>query len=86
MSTATAARATIPSQRVEIPTSLTQPGARLMRCPACDSERVTELTMTLTDGSSVDFLSCHRCEHKRWTQGGRALELATVLGKARKDR
>jgi hypothetical protein len=81
-----AARAIVPSQRAEVPTSLTQPGARAMRCPACDSERVTELTMTLTDGSTVDFLSCHRCEHKRWTQGGRTLELTSDLGKARKER
>lgn len=80
------ARATIPAPRVETPTSLTQPGARSLACPACSSERVTELTMTLTDGSTVDFLSCHRCEHKRWTQGGEALPLDTVLGKARKPR
>ena len=79
--------ATIPAQRrAEAPTSLTQQGAREQSCPACGSERVTELAMTLTDGSEVDFLSCHRCEHKRWTQGGQALPLDRVLGKARKVR
>lgn len=80
------ATATIPAPRTEVPGSLTQPGARALRCPACDTERVTSLTMTLTDGSTVDFLSCHRCEHKRWTQGGQVLEFATVIGKTRKPR
>jgi hypothetical protein len=42
--------------------------------------------MTLTDGSVVDFASCHTCEHKSWTQAGQALDVATVLDKARKQK
>jgi hypothetical protein len=42
--------------------------------------------MTLTDGSVVDFASCHACEHKTWTQGGRALDIDTVLTKAKKHK
>ena len=40
--------------------------------------------MTLTDGSVVDFVSCHTCENKTWTQGGRPLDIDAVLGKAQK--
>lgn len=53
-------------------------------CTACASPRVTAITMTLTDGSVVDFLSCHACEHKTWKQSGAALDIATVLDKATK--
>ncbi len=40
--------------------------------------------MTLTDGSVVDFASCHSCEHKTWTQAGQDLDISTVLKKAHK--
>ena len=67
------------------PASLTQPEARSdARCPACGSARLTQITMTLTDGSPVDFASCHECEHKSWLAGGVALPLNTVLAKATK--
>ena len=47
--------------------SLTQQGARGgAQCSSCGSERVTELAMTLTDGTPVRFLSCHRCEERSW--------------------
>ena len=47
--------------------SLTQAGARTdVTCGECGSERVTHLAMTLTDGTPVEFVSCHRCEHKTW--------------------
>jgi hypothetical protein len=68
--------------------SLTQPGARTgQACRACGSERVTRIAMSLTDGSPVQFTSCHRCEHRTWeqqgTEGG-VLPVAAVLDKTRK--
>ncbi|MDH4160566.1 MAG: hypothetical protein OEV62_09945 [Actinomycetota bacterium] len=67
--------------------SLTQLGARTgATCDACGSERVTHLSMTLTDGSSVQFVSCHRCEHRTWADGDGSLPVATVLDKTRKPR
>jgi hypothetical protein len=43
--------------------------------------------MTLTDGTPVSFTSCHRCEHRSWTEvGGDVLGRAAVLSKARKPR
>jgi hypothetical protein len=63
---------------------VTTPASKLGRCGTCASSRVTEITMTLTDGSVVDFLSCHSCESKSWTQSGRALDIDAVLGKAKK--
>jgi hypothetical protein len=63
---------------------VTTPASKLGSCSTCASNRVTEITMTLTDGSVVDFMSCHSCEHKTWTQSGRSLDIDTVLGKAKK--
>ncbi len=63
---------------------VTTPTRQVASCPACTSRRVTDISMTLTDGSIVGFLSCHRCEHKTWTQSGRLLDVATVLVKAKK--
>jgi predicted metal-binding protein len=65
---------------------VTTPAARLATCSTCSGNRVTEITMTLTDGSSVDFTSCHGCETKSWKQDGRELDIATVLGKAQKHK
>lgn len=65
---------------------VTTPLRALVPCIACASTRVTSITMTLTDGSIVDFASCHACEHKRWTQEGRELDITTVLGKAHKQK
>jgi hypothetical protein len=42
--------------------------------------------MTLTDGSPVDFVSCHDCEHKHWQSADGKLALAGVLERARKPR
>jgi hypothetical protein len=67
--------------------SLTQPGARAgASCRACGSERVTRIAMNLTDGSPVEFTSCHRCEHRAWTEQGTAalLPVQRVLDKTRK--
>ena len=67
--------------------SLTQPGARAgASCRACGSERVTRIAMNLTDGSPVEFTSCHHCEHRTWAEQGsaRALPVDRVLDKTRK--
>jgi hypothetical protein len=42
--------------------------------------------MTLTDGSVVDFVSCHACETKTWKQSGTDLDITTVLDKAKKHK
>ncbi len=60
--------------------------SRLAVCTQCSGTRVTLITMTLTDGSVVDFCSCHRCEAKNWTQAGRALDMPTVLARAKKHK
>lgn len=67
--------------------SLTQPGARAgAACRACGSEHVTRISMSLTDGSPVDFTSCHRCEHRTWEEQGAAsvIPVQRVLDRARK--
>jgi len=66
--------------------SLTQQGARGgAQCSSCGSERVTELAMTLTDGTPVRFLSCHRCEERSWLDlDGLELPVDRVLDKTRK--
>ena len=67
--------------------SLTQLGARSgATCEACGSERVTHLALTLTDGSAVQFVSCHRCEHRTWADPEGTLPVASVLDKTRKVR
>ncbi|MCW2723710.1 MAG: hypothetical protein JWN35_631 [Frankiales bacterium] len=65
---------------------VTTPASLLATCAACASNRVTTITMTLTDGSLVDFASCHACEAKSWKQAGTELDIATVLGKAKKHK
>jgi hypothetical protein len=84
------ARSATPALNVPLG-SLTQSGARAdVACAECGSERVTHLAMTLTDGTPVEFVSCHRCEHKTWVDASgvqhRELPVATVLDKTRKDR
>jgi hypothetical protein len=67
--------------------SLTQQGARTgASCRACGSERVTHLSMTLTDGSHVQFVSCHKCEHRTWADADGGLPVTDVLDKTRKPR
>jgi DNA-directed RNA polymerase subunit M/transcription elongation factor TFIIS len=69
------------------PASLTQAGTRPSgSCPACGSERVTALQMTLTDGTPVRFSSCHRCEHREWSHEGSALPFADVIARATKQK
>jgi hypothetical protein len=57
-----------------------------MKCPVCESPRLTEIAMTLTDGSPVQFTSCRHCEYRAWTQAGQVLEVDSVLSKATKPR
>ncbi len=66
--------------------SLTQKGARAGEvCQVCGSSRVTRIAMSLTDGSPVEFTSCHVCEHKGWHEaGGSELSVDRVLDKTRK--
>jgi len=68
--------------------SLTQATSRSdRRCEACTSDRVTELSMTLTDGTPVLFVSCRACEHRSWNAvHGSALPIEQVLERARKIR
>jgi len=77
-----ARRAAIPSVPLG---SLTQLGARTgSTCRSCGSERVTHIAMSLTDGSPVQLVSCHRCEHRTWSQEGAVLPVENVLTKAGK--
>ena len=74
-----------PEPRSTQPSSLTRPGARDGSvCPSCGSNRLTILSMTLTDGTPVDFSSCHNCEHRVWANQGGSLDFADVLSRARK--
>jgi hypothetical protein len=54
-------------------------------CAACGSSRVTRLSMNLTDGTPVEFTSCHRCEHRTWEHAGDTLSVDTVLDRTRRD-
>ncbi|MEO6206301.1 MAG: hypothetical protein ABIO67_13120 [Mycobacteriales bacterium] len=65
---------------------MTTPASKLGTCATCTSTRITEITMTLTDGSPVDFVSCHTCETKTWKQDGVDLDISAVLGKAKKHK
>lgn len=67
--------------------SLTQPGARIGGdCARCGSPRVTSLTLMLTDGTPVEFTSCHTCEHRTWVGPDGPLDRQTVLDRTRKVR
>jgi uncharacterized protein (DUF983 family) len=69
------------------PASLTQvSSAAMVRCPVCGGTRLTRIGLVLTDGSPVDFTSCHHCEHKSWVHEGTDLPIDSVLSKARKPR
>jgi hypothetical protein len=76
---ATVARTAIPLG------SLTQRQARAgAGCTQCGSTRVTQLSMNLTDGTPVDFASCHVCAHKSWSHAGVELAVTDVLQRTRK--
>jgi hypothetical protein len=42
--------------------------------------------MTLTDGTPVQFVSCHRCENRSWVGDDGTLPVDAVLDRARKPR
>jgi len=63
---------------------VTTPVRDLASCAHCASTRVMRITMTLTDGSLVDFSSCLRCERRTWSQGESDLSVGEVLQKAKK--
>ena len=65
---------------------VTTPARALAVCGTCAGNRVTAISMTLTDGTPVDFTSCHSCEHRSWTQQGVVLDRPTVLAKAKKHK
>jgi len=65
--------------------SLTQRDHRVsISCPSCGSGHVTRLSMSLTDGTPVDFTSCHRCEHRMWQHAGSELSVQSVLDRTRR--
>ena len=49
------------------------------------SPHVTRLSMSLTDGTPVQFTSCHRCEHRMWEHADGELSVDGVLERARKN-
>ncbi len=53
-------------------------------CHTCGGTQVTRLAMQLTDGTPVQFTSCHRCEARRWEADGVELSVQTVLERTRK--
>lgn len=68
------------------PTSLVRrPSHTLTACAHCGSKQVTELSMTVADGSQLNLASCHRCEGRTWKDGQTVLELSEVLVRARKQ-
>jgi hypothetical protein len=54
-------------------------------CRGCGSTRVTRLSLNLTDGTPVEFTSCHRCEHRTWEHAGAELSVGSVLDRARRQ-
>jgi ribosomal protein L37E len=65
--------------------SLTQREARTTTtCGSCGSPRLTSLSMSLTDGTPVDFASCRICGHKSWSHDGVELTVSEVIARTRK--
>jgi hypothetical protein len=54
-------------------------------CLGCGSHHVTRLSLCLTDGTPVEFTSCHRCEHRAWEHAGLPLSVEAVLDRTRKE-
>jgi ribosomal protein L37E len=54
-------------------------------CRECGSRHVTRLSLSLTDGTPVEFTSCHRCEHRSWEHAGSELTMQSVLDRTRKS-
>ncbi|WP_432542524.1 hypothetical protein [Kineococcus sp. SYSU DK002] len=65
--------------------SLTQAAHReTAACSHCGSERVTQLSMNLTDGTPVQFVSCHVCEERSWLSATGPLTVDGILERTRK--
>ncbi|MDX1690546.1 MAG: hypothetical protein R3290_05950 [Acidimicrobiia bacterium] len=62
-----------------------RPDSVEIACAACGAADAIQIKLTLTDGTAVDFASCHRCEHRWWEADGEVLDLTTVLEKSRRD-
>lgn len=75
-----------PVTRASIPLgSLTQRQTQYApSCSVCGSTRITALSMNLTDGTPVDFTSCHVCANRSWSHGGIELHVTDVLDRTRK--
>lgn len=75
------------TSRLSVPLgSLTQLQQRhASTCRSCQSPRVTRLAMSLTDGTPVQFTSCHVCETRSWEHDGVELSVDSVLDHTRKQ-
>jgi transcription elongation factor Elf1 len=83
--TARAAKARSTTAALPGPASLTHPEARRgVACRSCGSDRVTQIGMTLTDGSKVQFAFCRVCEHRTWVEDDAPVAFNRVLDKTRK--
>lgn len=88
----TGKKATSAPREAESLGSLTQPSGQVGRatCRACGSDRVTRIAMSLTDGSPVEFSSCHTCEVRSWTEAGAdaaagsEISVSSVIDRTRK--
>ena len=56
------------------------------QCEACSSTRVTQISMTTSEGHELHMTSCHRCEHKTWREEGQPVPLDRVLSLAAKKK
>ena len=57
----------------------------VISCKGCGSTRVTRLSLNLTDGTPVEFTSCHHCEHRTWEHAGDEMAVTAVLDHAKKE-
>ncbi|PPK97804.1 hypothetical protein CLV92_103339 [Kineococcus xinjiangensis] len=67
--------------------SLTQPEHRdsSLGCGSCGSPRVTQLSMSLADGTPVVFVSCHVCEERSWHGTSGTMSVDSILDRSRKS-
>jgi hypothetical protein len=93
---ATRRTSSVPSQRARGARSAPQPqplgslvtappatSPHTSSCAHCGATVLTEVRLTLTDGSPVTFVSCHACERTGWfAADGDALGLDAVLALA----
>jgi hypothetical protein len=80
-----AAAASLSSLSAPLPPVTVLP-VRRVSCAHCGSVRTTTISMTLTDGSPVDFTSCRACEGKTWAGECGPIGLPGVLARATRRR